>query len=86
MSSDSEIIEFPKLIDSTVSSGIITLNEDSVSTKERQTKITLSILHPGNLKKENLCFSCDYSNLVNIAYKLKSTCSQIEQSIQHLSK
>jgi hypothetical protein len=86
MSSDSELIEFPKLIDSSVSTGIITLDEDYSFSKERQTKINLTILHPENNKCENLNFACDYSNLVNVAYKLKSTCNQIEQSINNLTK
>ena len=85
-SEKSEILEFPKLIDSSVSTGIITLDEDYSFSKERQTKINLTILHPENNKYENLNFACDYSNLVNVAYKLKSTCSQIEQSINNLTK
>lgn len=81
-----ELIEFPKLIDSSVTSGIITLNDELKNTKEKQTKITLNILDPDrNNKNEELNFFCDYSNLVNINYKLKSTCTQIEESIKHLA-
>jgi hypothetical protein len=86
MSGDSEILEFPKLIDSCVSTGIITLDEDYSFSKERQTKINLTIFHPENNQYENLNFACDYSNLVNVAYKLKSTCNQIEQNINNLNK
>ncbi len=82
---DEEIIQLPKLVDSSVSSGIITLNNDFKNEKERTTKISLTLLNE-NRKFENYDFLCDYSNLTNISYKLRSTCNQIEESVKTLGK
>jgi hypothetical protein len=78
------IIHLPELVDSEVSSGIITLNEDRENLKERQTLINL-VLENDN-EKENLNFYCDYSCLVNISYKMKSALNSIDLSINNLAK
>jgi len=89
------IIQIPKLVDSSVSSGIITLDNEFKNEKQRISKISLTLTEevshytgsPSDKKSfNNLNFICDYSNMVNISYKLKSTCNQIEESIKQLSK
>jgi len=80
-----EIIKFQKLVDSTVNSGIITLNEDYKNLKEKRIKIMLNLQNE-NGEIEDVNFLCNYSNLVNINYKLKSLLNQVYQSINNLSK
>jgi hypothetical protein len=79
-----EIIKFPKLVDSDISSNIITLDNNLEVTKEKITKVNLSILENGKLSE--IITYCDYPNLVNINYKLKSACNQIEESIKNINK
>ena len=79
-----EIIKFPRLVDSEINSNIITLDNDLKTIKERISKFNLTIMK-GN-KLENISSFCDYPELVNIHYKLKSAVNQIEESIKHINK
>ena len=80
----SDLIRLPILIDSEISSSIITLNDDLISTKERIAKIELLIRNENN-ENEKFSLNCDYSNLSNIAYKLKSACIQIEDTVKAIA-
>jgi hypothetical protein len=79
-----EIINFPKLVDSEINSNIVTLDNNLKTVKERISKVNLTIMKGNNL--ENISSLCDYPDLVNINYKLKSAISQIEESIKHINK
>ncbi len=79
-----EIIKFPKLVDSDVTSNITTLDDNLQTVKEKITKINLTILEKG--RQSDISTYCDYPNLVNINYKLKSACNQIEESIKNINK
>lgn len=80
MSDNNNIINLPKLVDSQVTSGIITLNENRENLKERQSTINLV------LENDILNFYVDYSDLVNISYKMKSALNSIDLSINNLAK
>lgn len=81
MADSNEIIHFPYLVDSQVKSGIITLNQDFQNTKERLTEISLQ-LEGTDQQRRDLKFFCDYPNLVNLNYKMKSACNQITEAIK----
>jgi hypothetical protein len=78
------LIKFPKLVDSSVETSIITVNENMTNSKDRNIKINLSLLNENN-KIENLKMFIDLSNFTNLNYKLKSACNQIEDSIKNLA-
>ena len=78
------IINFPKLVDSEINSNIVTLDNNLITVKERISKINLTLMNGNNL--EQISSHCDYSDLVNINYKLKSAIIQIEESIKHINK
>lgn len=77
---DNTLISFPKLIDSSISTGIITFNEDIKNPKLRIANCSLS-LNEINGKNSNINFSIDYPTLVNMNYQLKSMTNQIEEAI-----
>jgi hypothetical protein len=84
---ESELISFPKIVDSSVTSSIITLNDEFQNPKQKSTEITLSLSTNNNSQDlDSLRFFCDYPSLVNINYKLKSLCSQIDESIKNQTK
>ncbi len=83
-SSNKEIIKFPCLIDSEVSSSVITLNNEFVNEKEKITQISLTLLDDTN-NLQNIKYFCDFSNMVNLNYKFKSACSQIEECVKTLA-
>jgi hypothetical protein len=76
-----EIINFPKLVDSTVSSGIITFNSLE-NPKQKYVNLTFDFLEPNN-KISKLNVGCDYYSVVNLNYKLKSALNNIEESIKN---
>jgi hypothetical protein len=87
MSSENDgILQFPRLVDSEVSTCIETNNDEFINTKERIAKISFLIENEERNKVENTTVLCDFPILMNINYKLKSACSQIEESIKNLSK
>lgn len=79
-----QLITFPKLIDSSIETSVISLNENLINSKERNIKINLTILDENN-KLENMKMFCDYSSMMNLNYKLKSACNQIEESIKNFA-
>lgn len=83
--SNNDYISFPVMIDSSVANGIITLNDDLINLKERHTQIEIILMNENN-KKDKLDMLCDYNSLVNINYKMKSACNQIEEYIKHMAK
>jgi hypothetical protein len=79
-----EIIKFAKLVDSDITSNITTLDNNLEISKDKLSKINLTVLENGRLNE--ISTYCDYPNLVNINYKLKSACNQIEESIKNINK
>jgi hypothetical protein len=77
-------IEFPKLVDSSVITGIETLDNDFILSKERKTRLNLTI-NEGPDHQNTISCNVDYPNLVNLNYKLKSACNQIEEYIKTLA-
>jgi len=79
----SDLIQFPKIVDSDVQAGIITLNENNENLKERLVKVNLKTTEysefDGSLDSKNLNMIADYTTIVNLNYKLKSACHQIEE-------
>lgn len=82
---ENTLISFPKLIDSSISTGIITLNDDIKNPKKRIANCSLS-LNETNGKNSNINFLIDYSTLVNMNYQLKSMTNQIEDTIKGFNK
>lgn len=84
-----DLIHFPKIVDSEVQTGIITLNENGENLKERVFKVNLSLTefnpNDGVSETKNLNMVSDFSTMVNLNYKLKSACHQIEESIKIIS-
>lgn len=79
-----EIIQFPKLVDSSISSGIITFNSNE-NPKDKNINMNLELLEENN-KISNLNFALDYFTLVNLNYKLKSALNNIDDSIKNYAK
>lgn len=76
-----EFISIPKLVDSSISSGIITF--DSIDNpKEKKINLNLELLEENN-QITKLNFGCDYFTLVNINYKLKSALNNIDEVIKN---
>jgi len=80
----SHIINLPKLVDSSIETSIVSLEENLTNSKERSIKINLTLLNENN-KIENLRMYSDSSTLMNLNYKLRSACNQIEESIKYFS-
>ncbi len=81
---NNHLINFARLIDSSVETSIVSLNENLINSKDRNIKINLTLLNEDS-KIENLKMFCDYSSLINLNYKLKSACNQIEESIKQIA-
>ena len=81
-----ELINFSRIVDSDVQTGIITLNENNENLKDRIVKVNLKInefnANNGVLETKSLNMISDYSTIVNLNYKMKSACHQIEESIK----
>jgi hypothetical protein len=77
------LIKLKNLVDSSVQSSVITLNEDMKNERERQIKFNLVLEKEGRLTDLN--FLCDYHDLINMNYKLKTACNQIQQAINNLA-
>jgi len=76
-----EIINFHRLVDTSISSGIITY--DSIENpREKNIIIKMDIMEDNN-KISKLNFGCDYFTLVNLNYKLKSALNNIDESIKN---
>ena len=90
MSEINRTILFPKLVDSEMETGIITVNHNQIYEKEKIIKISLDIreLDYNNNKKETkkLKFYCDPATASNLNYKIKSSLNQIEEVIKYISK
>lgn len=76
-----EIINFPKLVDSSISSGIISFNSNN-NPREKNINIDLELLEENN-KISKLNLGIDYFTLVNLNYKLKSALNNIDESIKN---
>lgn len=76
-----ELINFPKLVDSSISSGIITFNSID-NPKDKIINMNLEVLEE-NDKISKLNFGVDYFTLVNLNYKLKSALNNIDDSIKN---
>ena len=90
MSQTSRIIQFPKLVDSAVETGITTLNNDLVNERQKVMKITLEVNewdYQYN-KEENKIFKfyCEQETVSNLNYKIKSALNQIEEVIKYISE
>jgi hypothetical protein len=73
-------ITFSKLLDSAVSTNIVSLDNEFNVPKERVTRLELTFS-----ENEKITCDIDYANLVNLNYKLKSASNQIEEYIKTLS-
>ena len=78
-----EILNLPKLVDSSVSCGMITFNSNE-NPKEKIMNITMDTLDNKN-KFTKINTDCDYYTAVNLSYKLKSALNNIEDSIKNYS-
>jgi len=76
-----EIINFPKLVDSSISSGIITFDSNE-NPREKIINMDLELLEENN-KISKLNFGVDYFTLANLNYKLKSALNNIDESIKN---
>ncbi len=77
------LIKMKNLVDCSVESSVITLNEEMKNERERQIKFNLVLEKEGKLT--NLDFLCDFHDLINMSYKFKTACNQIEQAINNLA-
>lgn len=85
--SNNRTIQFPRLMDSEIETGIFTLNNNFQNEKEKVLKVALYINDP--LSKEGLeelRFYCDPSTASNLNYKIKSSLNQIEEVIKYISQ
>ena len=82
---ENEILDFPKLIDSSIRGGIITNNQDMQNTKEKITEWSLN-LNNINGEMEHFNFFIDYETLYNMSYQMKSMVNQIDESIKNFNK
>ena len=82
---ENEILNFPKLVDSSVRGGIITNNQDMENTKEKITECSLN-LNNINGDTEHFNFFIDYETLYNLSYQMKSMINQIDESIKNFGK
>lgn len=78
-----EIIKFPKLVDSSINSGVITYNINDMN-KEKFININMDLLDEHN-RINKLNFGCEYFTMVNLNYKLKSALNTIEESIKNMA-
>ncbi len=76
-----QILSFPKLIDSSISSGIITFNSND-NPKDKIINMKLELLEENNTISK-LNYEVDYFSLVNLNYKLKSALNSIDDSIKN---
>jgi hypothetical protein len=72
-------ITFPKLVDSSITTSIVTLENDFSVSKDRISRLNLII------DSKTIACDLDYPNLVNLNYKMKSACNQIEEYIKNLT-
>ena len=82
---ENEILNFPKLVDSSVRGGIITNNQDMENNKEKITECSLN-LNNINGDTEHFNFFIDYETLYNLSYQMKSMINQIDESIKNFGK
>ena len=79
------VFQFPKLIDSTIESGIVTYNTDLKNPKERLANCSLE-LNETNGDKSHINFLIDYPTLFNLSYQMKSMVNQIDETIKNFNK
>ena len=79
------ILEFPKLIDSSIEAGVITYNSELKNPKERIATCSLE-LNGVDGDKSKVNFLIEYTNLYNLSYQMKSMINQINESIQNFNK
>jgi len=81
MSQAQDILNNPKLVDSSISCGIITFNSNE-NPRHKIMNITMHILDNKN-KITQINTDCDYYTAININYKLKSALNNIEDTIKN---
>ena len=82
---ENEILDFPKLIDSSIRGGIITNNQDMTNIKEKITECSLN-LNNINGEMEHFNFFIDYETLFNLNYEMKSFINQVNETIKNFNK
>ena len=79
--SEEEVINFPKLVDSNIETGVITYDIEHNNPKERFVTCSLELNElNGDITHTN--FVVDFDTLFNFNYQLKSMVNQIDQTIQ----
>jgi hypothetical protein len=90
MSESNRTIQFPRLTDSEIETGVITLNNNFQNEKEKTIKVTLHInennAETGLNEQRQMKFYCEPSTAANLNYKIKSSLNQIEEVIKYISQ
>ena len=82
---NTNIFDFPLLMDSSVKGGIITANQDVRNTKEKLAECALELRdEEGNKQKNN--FFVDFETLFNLNYEMKSFINQVNDTIKNFNK
>ena len=79
--SHSNVISYDKLIDSEISTSIITLDSTNYPINPKQRNANISLLLSNN---SNILCEIEEEKLFNISYKLKSAVNQIQARIKQL--
>lgn len=86
----SRTIQFPRLVDSCVETGISTLNSDLVNDKQKVIKISMDVIDLDYSKNrgenKQIKFYVEPEVASNLNYKLKSALNQIEEVIKYISQ
>lgn len=83
--SEEDVLNFTKLIDSNIETGIITNDIDLRNPRERFANCSLEFNElNGDISHTN--FLIDYDTLFNLNYQLKSMLNQIDQTIKNFNK
>ena len=80
-----ENFKFPKLIDSSIEGGVVTLDNDFKNPKKRIANCSLE-LNELDGKKSHINFVVDFQTLYNLSYQMKSMVNQIDETIKNFNK
>ena len=83
MSELNKTINFPRLVDCEIETGIAILNHNHINEKEKIIKISLKI-DEFEVNNNKMKFYCDHMTASKLNYKLKSSLNQIEQRIKNI--
>jgi hypothetical protein len=90
MTETSRTIQFPRLVDSSVETGISTLNSDMVNNKQKVIKISMEVTewdyNKNTGENKHMKFYCEPEVASNLNYKIKSALNQIEEVIKYISQ